>query len=223
MDTESSGAAKALETQKTTERQVMAQVKTAKTNAQMTGRRATVSPLLWELAEGNPSLALKKLESSREGLTDTEVVRRQRIYGKNQVAHEKPPPWWAQFIKAFSSPFILVLLVLAGVSYVTDVYLADEPQAADWKKVIILAAMILVSGAIRFWQEFRSIRATARLKAIVRTTATVSRIQTSHVQTALDTRSRTQVTAFGDLIDRDGRRGISFIYLPVIWCRLTYA
>jgi hypothetical protein len=60
----------------------MAQVKTAKTNAQMTGRRATVSPLLWELAEGNPSLALKKLESSREGLTDTEVVRRQRIYGK---------------------------------------------------------------------------------------------------------------------------------------------
>jgi len=161
----------------------MAQLKVYKPTPQRAKRRSTVSPLLWELAQGDPSAALKTMEASLEGLTDAEADRRRRMYGKNEVAHEKPPPSWVQFLKAFSSPFILVLLILAIVSYVTDVYLVREPQAVDWKKVIILVAMILVSGILRFWQEFRSIRAADRLKAMVRTTATVSRVGTKPTAT----------------------------------------
>jgi Mg2+-importing ATPase len=115
----------------------MARLKTLEPNIQRS-HRSTVSPLLWELAQRDSAFALKKLESSREGLAETEVARRRKIYGKNDVAHEKPPPWWTQFIKAFSSPFILVLSVLAFVSYITDVRLARDPQTIDWKKVIIL-------------------------------------------------------------------------------------
>jgi Mg2+-importing ATPase len=163
----------------------MARLKVSKPTPQRANRRSTVSPLLWELAQGVPSVAVKTMETSLEGLTDAEVERRRRIYGKNEVAHEKPPPWWFQFLKAFSSPFILVLLILAIVSYITDVYLAREPQAIDWKKVIILATMIVVSGILRFWQEFRSIRAADRLKAMVRTTATVSRIRTNDLPVAM--------------------------------------
>jgi Mg2+-importing ATPase len=163
----------------------MTQLKVSRPTPQRANRRSTVSPLLWELAQGDPAVALKTMEASLEGLTDAEVERRRRIYGKNEVAHQKPPPWWVQFLKAFSTPFILVLLILAFVSYITDVYLAREPQAVDWRKVIILAAMILVSGILRFWQEFRSIRAAERLKAMVRTTATVSRIRTNDLPAAM--------------------------------------
>jgi Mg2+-importing ATPase len=163
----------------------MTQLKVSKPTPQRANRRSTVSPLLWELAQGDPAVALKTMGASLEGLTDAEVERRRRIYGKNEVAHQKPPPWWVQFLKAFSTPFILVLVILAFVSYITDVYLAREPQAVDWKKVIILAAMILVSGILRFWQEFRSIRAADRLKAMVRTTATVSRIRTNDLPAAV--------------------------------------
>jgi P-type Mg2+ transporter len=166
----------------------------SKQTPQRVKRRFTVSPLLWELAQGDPAFALKTMEATLEGLTDDEVDRRRRIYGTNEVAHEKPPPWWVQFLKAFSSPFILVLLILAFVSYVTDVYMAQEPQATDWKKVIILATMILVSGILRFWQEFRSKRAAERLKAMVRTTATVSRVRTSSLRPAMR----------GTLSDHDG-------------------
>ena len=173
----------------------MAQLKMSKKSPQRANRRSTVSPLLWELAQGDPPVALKTMETTLEGLTDAAVDRRRRIYGKNEVAHEKPPPWWLQFLKAFSSPFILVLLILAIVSYITDVYLAREPQAVDWKKVIILAAMILVSGILRFWQEFRSIKAADRLKAMVRTTATVSRVR----------RNRAQSGTRGKLSGCDGR------------------
>src|SRR6202049_583486 len=164
---------------------IMAQPKGSRPTPQRANRRSTVSPLLWELAQGNPDFALKTMEASLEGLTDAEVDRRRRIYGKNEVAHEKPLPWWVQFLKAFSSPFILVLLILAIVSYITDVYLAREPQAVDWKKVIILSTMILVSGILRFWQEFRSIRVADRLKAMVRITATVSRVRTNDLPIAM--------------------------------------
>jgi P-type Mg2+ transporter len=156
----------------------MAPLKTRGLNSHKPSRRPTVSPLLWELAQGGPAYALKKLNSSAQGLTDTEIAKRRIIYGKNEVAHEEPPPWWAQFINAFSSPFILVLSVLAIVSYITDVRLVPQPETANWKKVIILGAMILVSSLLRFWQEFRSARAAKRLRAMVRTTATVSRIRT---------------------------------------------
>src|SRR5580700_2621336 len=181
----------------------MARLKVSKPTPQRANRRSTVSPLLWELAQGVPSVAVKTMETSLEGLTDAEVERRRRIYGKNEVAHEKPPPWWFQFLKAFSSPFILVLLILAIVSYIADVYLAREPQAIDWKKVIILATMILVSGVLRFWQEFRSIRATDRLKAMVRTRATVSRIRTNDLPVAMR----------GAFSGRDGPREIPIVEL----------
>lgn len=44
--------------------------------------------------------------------------------------------------------FILVLSVLGIISYITEVRLAPEPEAANWKKVIIFAAMILVSSSL---------------------------------------------------------------------------
>src|ERR1700674_4576073 len=176
----------------------MAQRKVSKQTPQRTKRRSTVSPLLWELAQGDPAVALKTMEASLEGLTDAEVGRRWRIYGKNEVAHEKPPPWWVQFLKAFSSPFILVLLILAIVSYITDVYLAREPQAVDWKKVIILATMILVSGVLRFWQEFSFYRGGGPVEGIGATEGTVSRVRTNHSQGAMRS----------ILSGRDGRREV---------------
>src|SRR3984893_16095907 len=181
----------------------MAQLKVSRPTQQRANSRSTVSPMLWELAQGDPCVALNTMEGSFEGLTDAEVERRRRIYGKNEVAHEKSPPWWVQLLKAFSSPFILVLLILAIASYITDVYLAREPQAIDWKKVIILATMILVSGILRFWQEFRSMRAADRLKAMVRTRATVSRIRTNDLPVAMR----------GTFSSRDGPREIPIVEL----------
>lgn len=161
---------------------ILTQPKTAKLDQKPGTSRSTVSPLLWELAQGDPSTALKTMKSSLEGLTDIEVERRRSLYGWNEVAHERPSPWWVQLLKGFSSPFILVLVILAIVSYITDIYLVREPHAVDWKKVSILAVMILVSGILRFWQEFRSNKAAVRLRAMVRTTATVSRFPTSGPQ-----------------------------------------
>jgi Mg2+-importing ATPase len=108
---------------------------------------------------------LARLNTRRKGLTDAEVKERLRQYGLNEVAHEKPPHWVVQLLQAFNNPFVYILLGLAIVSFLTE----------DLKGTIVLTLMVVISGLLRFVQEFRSTQAAAKLKAMVSTTATVSR------------------------------------------------
>ncbi|MBF2083003.1 magnesium-translocating P-type ATPase [Thermoleptolyngbya sp. C42_A2020_037] len=127
-----------------------------------------------EEAGNNVDQVLHSLSSSRQGLTEADVRDRLRRYGKNEVSHEKPPTWYAQLFKAFNNPFVWILVVLATVSYVLDYTLAT-PEDRSLKTVIILSIMVLVSGFLRFFQEYRSTQAAEKLKALVSTTATVIR------------------------------------------------
>ena len=107
------------------------------------------------------------VKSSTSGLTETDAADRLRRDGGNDIAHDRPPHWLLQLAACFNNPFILVLVALAVIQFVSD---PDE-----LKPVIIVATMVGISVALRFWQEFRSARAADRLKAMVRNTATVLR------------------------------------------------
>ncbi|HEX9462970.1 MAG TPA: magnesium-translocating P-type ATPase [Alphaproteobacteria bacterium] len=113
----------------------------------------------------DPAAALTLFETSREGLTHEEAQKRLDRDGRNEVAHEKPPAWYVQLLLTLKNPFTLILAGLALVSYLTE----------DIKAVIVLGTMIVLSVVLRFAQEYRSTRAAERLKAMVRTTATVLR------------------------------------------------
>lgn len=127
-----------------------------------------------EEAGNNIDQVLRSLNSNRKGLTEADARDRLRKYGKNEVSHEKPPAWYVQLFKAFNNPFVWILVVLATVSYVMDYALA-APEDKSLKTVIILSIMVLVSGFLRFFQEYRSTQAAEKLKAMVSTTATVIR------------------------------------------------
>lgn len=114
------------------------------------------------------------LNSNEEGLSPSEVQDRQQVFGPNEVVHEKIPAWYLQLFQAFINPFIGVLLVIALISLVMDVLLAN-PADRDYKTVIVVSVMVLLSSLLRFWQEFRSNRAAEQLKRMVTTTATVLR------------------------------------------------
>lgn len=136
-------------------------------------RPQDVTDLLLRLGKNDPSLSLNVLRSSEAGLSLTEVALREGIYGKNEVAHTKPPAWWIQFAKAFVNPFTVILLVIGVTSLVTDVLLVTGSK--DWTKVVLLTTMITLSGSLRFWQEFRSQKAADKLKALVQNKALVTR------------------------------------------------
>ncbi|MDH7592983.1 MAG: magnesium-translocating P-type ATPase [Methanomicrobiales archaeon] len=79
-----------------------------------------------------------------------------------------------QFLQAFINPFNGVLLILAIVSLFTDVLLSP-PGEENWRSVVVITIMVLISVIIRFWQEYQSGREAEKLKTMVRTTATVFR------------------------------------------------
>ncbi len=103
------------------------------------------------------------LNSSTSGLSEHEVETRQKMYGKNEIAHERKDKLFVMFIKTFINPFIGILMFLALLSLVIDVLMA-APDEREWATVIIITTMVAISGLLRFYQEWKSHKATDALK-----------------------------------------------------------
>ena len=108
---------------------------------------------------------LSELKTSKQGLSNEEVEVRLKYYGKNQIARERPMSWFWMLLSNFKNPFILVLIILGVVSYITG----------DISATIIVSIMIFLSVIMRFIQEFRSSQAAEHLRSMVLTKATVRR------------------------------------------------
>ena len=118
-------------------------------------------------ASGQDKAGLFKLLDSGEGGLDAETVESKlEKLGANEVAHDKAPAWYVQLLQAFVDPFIGVLILIAVVSLITDVILAPNPAERDYKTVIVVTILIILSSLLRFWQEFRSNNAAEKLKSL---------------------------------------------------------
>ncbi len=119
---------------------------------------------------------LAHLNTQRQGLTREEAAARLQQYGANQVASDTAPAALIQLLQAFNNPFIWILMVLAAISVLTDYILPlRRGEETDLTGAIIMLVMISLSGLLRFWQEYRTNKATEALKSLVSTTATVLR------------------------------------------------
>lgn len=138
------------------------------------------------VAEANRSLedVLARLHTGTRGLTFSQAEDRLAQHGANEIAHDRPPHWLRQLLHAFHNPFVYVLLVLAAISFCTDVWFA-APEDRDYVGMTILLSMVTISAVLRFVQEFRSLRAADRLKALVRTTTMVRRRPTASTEPML--------------------------------------
>ncbi|MBU4631991.1 magnesium-translocating P-type ATPase [Pseudomonas chlororaphis] len=127
-------------------------------------------------AQNSLGVTLDNVKSNANGLTELDAEGRLQRDGFNEVAHDRPPHALVQLLQAFNNPFIYVLMTLTGISFFTDFWLPlQSGEETDLTGVIIVLVMVLVSGLMRFWQEYRSAKAAEALKAMVRTTATVLR------------------------------------------------
>ncbi|CAA9194436.1 Magnesium-transporting ATPase, P-type 1 [Flavobacterium bizetiae] len=138
------------------------------------GMNEGTSTKLRNASRSDSNFVYAMLESSEAGISMPTSNERIKKYGPNEVQHDKAPSWLKQLFKAFINPFIFILLVIAIISFVVDVWLA-APREADYKTIIMVAVMVLFSALLRFFQEFRSNQAADKLKSMVKTTATVLR------------------------------------------------
>ncbi|GHV00009.1 magnesium-translocating P-type ATPase [Bacteroidia bacterium] len=119
-------------------------------------------------------VAYSYFETSRGGLDEEQVEDRTKEFGENEIVRERRDRGLIMLIKTFINPFIGILMGLALVSVVLDVLLA-RPEDREWTTVIIITTMVLVSGILRFVQEFKSNRASEALQKMVTNTASVYR------------------------------------------------
>lgn len=138
-----------------------------KTTRNQRSQTAEMRLSMWVVEESATSVdqVLRTLNSNKQGLVENDALSRLEKFGKNEVSHEKPPTWYGQLLQSFNNPFVYILIGLAVISYLTE----------DMKATIVLTLMVVISGVLRFVQEYRSTQAAEKLKALVSTTATVKR------------------------------------------------
>ena len=82
-------------------------------------RGTGASSALLDASKNQVTSVFETLDTTAEGLTESEVHSRLEVHGHNTVAHERATPWPRMLLNNFRNPFILVLSVLVAVSYAT--------------------------------------------------------------------------------------------------------
>lgn len=113
-------------------------------------------------------------QSSNRGLSFEQAENQRAKYGDNKIAYGKKMPLFIEALKAYITPFTLVLIGLGITSFVTDVVIVS-PEERDFFGSGIIFAMVLISGTMTLIQSVRSNQAAEKLKSLVKVTATVKR------------------------------------------------
>ena len=124
-----------------------------------------VAPTLVEMARTDAAAVFAKLKTGEAGLTEDEAARRLEEHGPNVVAEERRHGRLVLLAKACANPLVILLLVLAGLSYATG----------DLRAAAVMLGMVVLGVVLRFVQEARADDAAAKLKAMISVTATVVR------------------------------------------------
>src|SRR5579862_3433897 len=124
-----------------------------------------VSLAVLDAARKNGEELLRGLQTALGGLTQVQAEERARTTGPNEIAQERKQGWPVRLLKIIRNPLVILLTVLSSVSYATG----------DARAGTVMAAMVVLSVALRFFQEARADAAAAKLKAMIHVTATVVR------------------------------------------------
>lgn len=113
-----------------------------------------------------------RLFSSRNGLTGEEAQRRLEDGGKNVITVGRKNTALHRLREAVINPFNLILILIAVITYFTDVVASSKP---DYLTVCIILGLVAVSSAVAFIQGQRSNTAAEKLSHMISNKADVWR------------------------------------------------
>src|SRR5512137_2475150 len=102
-----------------------------------------LSDLVRDAATKDSSEVLHLLGTSPAGLTEQEVAARLEQYGPNEVGREKHEGWLQRLYVAARNPLVILLTVLAILSYATG----------DFRAGTVMLLMVVLGLSLRFIQE----------------------------------------------------------------------
>ena len=112
-----------------------------------------------------PLAALEKhLQSSPDGLTQTEARKRLAQYGPNEIEETKTNPF-LKFLTYFWGP----------IPWMIEAAVVLSAAARHWPDFAIILVLLLANAVVGFWEEHQAGNAIAALKAKLAITARVKR------------------------------------------------
>lgn len=108
---------------------------------------------------------LKKLNSTKNGLTTAEAQKRVLEHGKNELVEEEKTGPLRLFIGQFIDILILILIIAAVAAY----------SVGDTLDAIVILIVVLINAIVGFIQEYRAEKAMEKLKGLISSEAVVIR------------------------------------------------
>lgn len=113
-----------------------------------------------------------QLSTSQTGLTDAQAQDRLDQYGKNVITTGNKNTVFHRLREAVINPFNIILIIIAVITYFTDVVSSSRP---DYLTVSIILALVFVSSLVAFVQSQRSNTAAESLSKMIANKADVWR------------------------------------------------
>ena len=105
---------------------------------------------------------LAELQSDAgHGLSQAEAKARLALYGKNELAADKPVPSWKKFLAQFTDVLVILLLLATAISAALWLY---ERESALPYEAITIFAIVLLNAVMGYIQESRAEFAVAALR-----------------------------------------------------------
>ena len=96
------------------------------------------SARLHESARQTPQEVFAAYETTPQGQPRPDIMR--ALFGRNELARKKADSILKRLFKAFINPFTVVLIVLAGISFITD-YAIGEPEETEEERRLCYVAL----------------------------------------------------------------------------------
>ncbi|MDR1892062.1 MAG: magnesium-translocating P-type ATPase [Oscillospiraceae bacterium] len=157
-------------------------------------------------ASASEQALFEQYENSYGGYDEETAENMRDYYGKNVITKQKGHSLFKKLFDAFINPFTVVLFIIVLVSLCMDV-IFKEARDRDYTAVIIILAMVLISGLLRFIQDARSGAAAEKLTEMVETTIAVQRSDTGRAELPIDELAAGDIIylAAGDMVPADVR------------------
>lgn len=113
-----------------------------------------------------------RLSATQTGLSGEQAEERQGQFGKNIITTGNKNTVLHRLREAIVNPFNIILLLIAVITYFTDVVTSSQP---DYLTVVIIIVLVLLSSAVAFVQSQRSNNAAESLSKMISNKAHVWR------------------------------------------------
>lgn len=113
---------------------------------------------------------IAKLDTSHQGLTDTQVAERQSKYGMNKLTEGKKESLFRKFLKELTNFMTIILIIAAFLSGATSLYVGESMI-----DTFIILLVVIINAVLGVYQESKAESAIESLQEMAASTTKVIR------------------------------------------------